>query len=81
MAEIFRFSLICSENTQDNGRNKKLKCFSQLPLVTGSQRHMAEMFKETYNSVASQPYTRRFRISRLALVLEKMLIAQFLYQA
>ena len=50
MAGIYRCTLICSENTRDIGRNKKLKCFVQLPLVTGSQCHMAEKFKKTLNS-------------------------------
>ena len=45
--------LTCSENTRDNGRNKEPKCFVQLPLVTGSQRHMAEKIKETENSALS----------------------------
>ena len=33
---------ICSANTRDNGRNKKLKCSVQLPLGTGSQCHLSE---------------------------------------
>ena len=44
-------TIICSENVRDIGGNKKPKCFGQLPLGTGSQRHMAEKFKKTENSV------------------------------
>ena len=75
MAGIFRFSLICSENTRDNGRNKEPKCFVQLPLVTGSQRHMAEKIKETENSALSLRMCGRCQIWTLDRCLSSQLIS------
>ena len=40
----FVIILLHTENVRENGGKKKLKCFGQLPLGTGSQHHMAEKF-------------------------------------
>ena len=40
-------TLFGTENVRENGGKTNPKCFGQLPLGTGSQRHMAEKFKET----------------------------------
>ena len=42
--KYFGIDTIGTENVQENGGKKNLKCFGQLPLGTGSQRHMAEKF-------------------------------------
>ena len=43
--KYFGTDTIGTENVRENGgKKKKLKCFGQLLLGTGSQRHMAEKF-------------------------------------
>ena len=37
-------TLFGTENVRENGGKTNPKCFGQLPLGTGSQRHMAEKF-------------------------------------
>ena len=45
--EIFRYRTISHRKYTGKWREIKLKYFGQLPLGTGSQRHIAEKFKET----------------------------------
>ena len=42
--KYFGTDTIGTENVRENGGKKNLKSFGQLPLGTGSQRHMAEKF-------------------------------------
>ena len=42
--KYFGSDTIGTENLRENSGKKKLKCCGQLPLGTGSQRHMAEKF-------------------------------------
>ena len=63
ITEIFRYHTISHEKVRENCGKKKPKCLGQLPLGTGSQRHIAEQFKETWNSDSGKrDATRKFRV-------------------